>query len=47
MVTSNNGEGQAFYADDISQCLVGQTDNISKTIFDLSIFSRQSLFDFR
>ena len=47
MVTSDIGEGQAFFADDISQCVVGQTVKASNSIFNSSIFSRQSLFDFR
>ena len=47
MVTSSIGEGQAFFADDISQCVVGQTAGADNSIFNSSIFSRQSLFDFR
>ena len=47
MVTSSTGEGQAFFADDISQCVIGRTINASNYIFDASIFSRQALFDFR
>jgi len=47
MVTSSTGEGQAFFADDISQCVIGQTIDASQNIFKSSFFSKQSLFDFR
>lgn len=46
-MTSSVGEGQAFFADDISQCVVGQTGGAANGIFNSSIFSRQSIFDFR
>ena len=48
-MTSSNGQGEAFFADDISQCVLGQ--RVAKTnaseVFDLSIFSERSVFDFR
>ena len=47
MVTSDTGEGQAFFADDISQCVTGQIVNANHNIYNSSIFSRQALFDFR
>jgi len=47
-VTSSNGQGEDFFADDISQCVLGQ--NVAKDtseVFDLSIFSEASVFKFR
>ena len=38
MVTSSIGECQAFFADDISQCVVGQTARAANSIFNSSIF---------
>ena len=48
-MTSSNGQGKDFFADDISQCILGQhvaKDSVSE-VFDLSIFSEESVFKFR
>jgi len=48
-VTNQNGEGDAFYAGDISACVLGKqiSKNDVDQTFNLSIFSKPSAFDFR
>ena len=46
-VTNQNGQGQAFYADDISVCLLDNTVDTADQLFKASIFSDGSVFDFR
>lgn len=45
-----NGQGQAFFADDISQCVIGQRSAAKNPaeIFNASIFSPKiSIFKYR
>ena len=46
---SSNGQGKDFFADDISQCILGQrvAKDTASEVFDLSIFSEKSVFKFR
>jgi len=41
------GEGEALFADDISQCVKIQSATDSQQIFNSSIFSVAQVFDFR
>ena len=48
-MTEENGQGDAFYAGDISACVLGKQipENDVGQTFNLSIFSKPSVFDFR
>ena len=45
-VTAENGEGQAFFAEDIGNCIVQQLVRNSHTEFEQSIFSVGKVFNF-
>ena len=45
-VTDENGQGLAFYADDISRCVDINTNDIYQG-FNQSVFSNSHIFDFR
>ena len=48
-VTNEKGQGDAFFAGDISGCVLGKqiSENNIDQIFNLSIFSVPTAFDFR
>ena len=46
-VTDQNGQGKAFYADDISVCLLNNTEHNAEKLFKASIFSNEAVFNFR
>ena len=43
-VVKKNGQGQTFFAGDITRCVVNTQEN-STNVFDMSIFSESSVFN--
>ena len=48
-LTNENGQGQDFYAEDTSYCVIGRDVNNTKAneVFDSSVFSSTHIFNFR
>ena len=46
-VVDQNGQGQAFFADTIGLCILNSTENNVNTVYKSSIFSYESVFNFR
>ena len=46
-LTNEDGQGQDFYAEDISYCIIGRGESNAKKVFDSSIFSNTHILNFR
>ena len=46
-LTNQNGQGQSFYAEDVTHCVLGHTINNTGQVFNSSIFSDMTIFNFR
>ena len=46
-LTNQNGQGQSFYAEDVTHCVLGHTINNTGQVFNSSIFSDTTIFNFR